>query len=81
MSSTNNPSIEDLIARVDELSEEVQYLRDCEAIRQAMYAYARGVDRADQDLLERSFHDDATDDHGNFKGGKRETLETLKRQR
>ena len=56
------------------LADEVRYLRDCEAIRHAMYAYARGIDRGDQDLLAPSFHDDAQDDHGNFKGDKASAL-------
>lgn len=61
------------------LRTELQYLRDCEDIRQAMYAYARGVDRGDQQLLEPAFHDDAYDDHGNFKGDKSMALSALKR--
>lgn len=69
----------DLTARLDALEAEVQALRDREAIRQAIYAYARGVDRADMDLLDAAFHDDATDDHGNFSGTKADALAALKR--
>lgn len=69
----------DLEKQVKALSEEVQRLRDCEDIRQAMYAYARGVDRGDRDLLEPAFHDDAEDDHGNFRGDKAAALAALKR--
>ncbi|MBF9032669.1 nuclear transport factor 2 family protein [Rhodobacterales bacterium HKCCE2091] len=64
---------------MEALTEEVRYLRDCEDIRQAMYAYARGVDRADLDLIGPSFHDDAEDDHGNFRGDKAAVMSALKR--
>jgi len=69
----------DLARRLDELSAEVRKLRDCEEIRQAMYAYARGVDRGDQELLEPSFHEDFQDDHGNFRGDKPTVLAALAR--
>ena len=70
-------SIQALQAQVTALADEVQRLRDHEAIRQAMYAYARGVDRGDADLLEPAFHDDAEDDHGNFRGTKADALAAL----
>jgi hypothetical protein len=44
-----------------------------------MYAYARGIDRGDGELLDRSFHDDATDDHGSFKGDKATALANFAR--
>lgn len=71
--------LENLRAQLDRLAKEVERLRDHEEIRQAMYAYARGVDRGDQELLEPAFHDDAKDDHGNFKGDKQTALAALKR--
>lgn len=79
MSETNNPGTGDLHEQLKALAEEVRYLRDHEEIRQAMYAYARGVDRGDQELLAKAFHEDAYDDHGNFKGDKATTLASLKR--
>lgn len=79
MSKAKDSLIENLHARLQALDEDVRHLRDCEEIRQVMYAYARGVDRADQALIAPTFHDDAFDDHGNFKGGKAETLAALKR--
>ena len=65
--------------RLATLEAELRRLSDHEAIRQAMYAYARGVDRADLSLIAAAFHDDAQDDHGNFRGGKAEVLAALKR--
>ena len=79
MSETSAPTLETLHAQLQALAEEVRCLRDCEAIRQAMYAYARGVDRGDAELLGPAFHDDAYDDHGNFKGDKATALAYLKR--
>jgi SnoaL-like domain len=37
---------------------------DCEAIRQVIYRYCRGIDRADRDILESCYWPDAIDDHG-----------------
>lgn len=68
---------ESLLAQISALAADVQRLKDHEAIRQAMYTYARGVDRADQTLLEPCFHDDAVDDHGNFSGSKADALSAL----
>ena len=42
----------------------LQELLDREAIRAAMLRYCRGVDRADADLLQSAYHDDAVDEHG-----------------
>ena len=79
MSEKIDNIVEDLREQLMFLAGAVRHLSDCEAIRQAMYAYARGVDRADQDLIASIFHDDAIDDHGNFSGDKTETLAALKR--
>ncbi len=46
----------------------LQRLADKDAIRDAMYRYARGVDRLDPDLIRSAYHPDAYDDHGSFKG-------------
>lgn len=37
-------------------------------IQQVLYRYCRGVDRGDVELLKSVYHEDATDDHGTFKG-------------
>ena len=49
---------------------------DCEEIRQAIYAYARGVDRIDEELIAASYHPGAFDDHGSWRGD-RETAVNL----
>ena len=69
----------DLQRQLTALAAEVRALRDHEDIRQAMYAYARGIDRGDAALLEPAFHDDATDDHGNFQGDKATALANFAR--
>lgn len=71
--------IELLEHQVKIMRAELAELRNHEAIRQALYAYARGIDRADQDLLKPAFHDDAYDDHGNFRGSKADALAAFKR--
>lgn len=37
-------------------------------IEQVLRRYCRGVDRGDAGLIRSVYHDDATDDHGSFKG-------------
>ena len=59
------------------IDERVQRLIDCEEIRQAMYAYARGVDRLDEDLIRAAYHPDAWDDHGNFRGDREVAVATI----
>lgn len=39
------------------------------AIHDALHRYARGVDRCNWDLVRSSYHADAYDDHGMYKGG------------
>jgi hypothetical protein len=46
----------------------LQQLVDREAIRDVMCRYARGVDRGDWDLVRQVYHEDAYDDHGDYKG-------------
>lgn len=41
---------------------------DVRAIKAVLYRYCRGIDRCDVDLISGAYHDDAYDDHGNFKG-------------
>jgi hypothetical protein len=43
-------------------------LLDREAIRDCLYRYCRGVDRADEAALRSAYWPDATDDHGGFSG-------------
>jgi hypothetical protein len=47
---------------------ELLFLKDEAAIRRLVLNVARGLDRCDWALLRSCFHDDATDDHGIFKG-------------
>jgi hypothetical protein len=46
----------------------VQELVDREAIRDCMYLYCRGVDRADENALRRSYWPEAQESHGAYKG-------------
>ena len=46
----------------------LQRLLDKESIRDAMCRYSRGVDRGDWELLRSTYHPDAIDEHGDFKG-------------
>jgi ketosteroid isomerase-like protein len=43
-------------------------LLDREAIRDCMYRYCRGIDRADEDALRSAYWPDATDRHGRYSG-------------
>ena len=47
----------------------LQRLIDKDEIRDLMARYCRGVDRADWDLVRSTYHTDAHDDHGDYKGG------------
>ena len=49
-------------------------------IQQALYRYARGVDRRDWDLVRSTYHPDGYDDHGNYKGGIDGFIESLKKR-
>lgn len=42
---------------------------DQQQIRDVIYRYCRGIDRRDYDLVRACYHPDATDDHGDFRGG------------
>jgi SnoaL-like domain len=46
----------------------LQNLLDREAIREAMYAYCRGIDRGDESALRSAYWEDATDRHGAYNG-------------
>jgi hypothetical protein len=47
----------------------LQALLDKDAIRDCLYRYARGVDRADEALLRSAYWPDAHDCHGAYRGG------------
>lgn len=49
-------------------NDDLQVLLDERAIRRVFERYCRGVDRLDEALLASCYHEDATDDHGMFKG-------------
>ncbi len=46
----------------------LQALLDREAIRECVFLYCRGIDRADEAALRASYWPDATDSHGAYKG-------------
>jgi hypothetical protein len=46
----------------------LQGLLDREAIRECLYRYCRGIDRADEDALRAAYWEDATDCHGAWNG-------------
>lgn len=41
---------------------------DQQAVKSIAHRFARGLDRADREIIESCFHEDGTDDHGVFKG-------------
>ena len=51
------------------MNDPLQRLIDREEIRDLILRYARGVDRWDWDAVRALYHDDAIDDHMEFKGG------------
>ncbi|SNS13280.1 nuclear transport factor 2 family protein [Actinomadura mexicana] len=55
-------------AEIEALRREVRWLRDHEEIRRLLYRYARGVDRADLDLIRSVYAPGGTDRHGPFDG-------------
>lgn len=46
----------------------LQTLLDREAIRECVFLYCRGIDRADEEALRASYWPDATDHHGAYNG-------------
>ncbi|MGY3323989.1 nuclear transport factor 2 family protein [Pseudomonas fluorescens] len=54
----------------EELLANVRLLLDRQAISDCVIRYCRAVDRFDRDLLRTVYHEDATDDHGAFCGGR-----------
>ena len=47
---------------------QLQALLDREAIRECLYRYCRGIDRADEAALRSAYWEDATDCHGTWNG-------------
>jgi hypothetical protein len=62
---------------LEALRAELQRLRDHEEIRQLLYRYARGVDRADLDLIRSVYAADGTDHHGAFDGPGRDFAQVV----
>jgi ketosteroid isomerase-like protein len=60
--------------------EALRRLVDKEAIRDALALYARGVDRGDWDLVRSTYHADAHDVHGDYRGGIDGLIEWLDRR-
>ncbi|MFA7440540.1 MAG: nuclear transport factor 2 family protein [Sphingomonadaceae bacterium] len=53
---------------MDERERKISQLIDSNEIYAVIARYCRGVDRGDVDLIRSVYHEDATDDHGMFKG-------------
>lgn len=53
---------------MNKVDEALQRLMDRQSIYDVMCQYARAVDRGDWDLLRRTYHHDAYDDHVEYKG-------------
>lgn len=56
------------------LDRALQTLLDREAIRECIFSYCRGIDRADEALLRGSYWPDATDRHGPYQGSANEFI-------
>lgn len=54
---------------LQQLKNEVRYLRDRQEILDCINHYGRGLDRLDPELIRDAFHPDAADNHGPFVGG------------
>ncbi|MGE4046661.1 MAG: nuclear transport factor 2 family protein [Acetobacteraceae bacterium] len=52
-------------------------LQDRMEIQDCLFRYVRGVDRRNWDLVRSAYHQDAFDDHGNYKGGIDGFIESL----
>ncbi len=56
------------MASPDEFELTLRQVADRQAIAHVICQLARAIDRRDKELVDHCFHDDATDDHGIFKG-------------
>ena len=59
---------------------QIQHLIDRDAIRDCLYRYCSGIDRADEAALRSTYWPDATDDHGPFKGSADSFIEMAMRR-
>jgi len=50
-------------------SDRIARVVDQQEIADVIYRYCRGIDRCDFELVRSCYHPDATDDHGDFRGG------------
>ncbi len=57
------------------MAETLQRLVDRANIEDVMLRYARGADRRNWELVRTTFHEDATDHHGDFKGTRDEFID------
>jgi len=44
-------------------------VNDTDAIRHVLYTYCRGIDRRRMDIVRSCYHPDASDHHGDYRGG------------
>jgi hypothetical protein len=61
-----------------EVEKRLTELLDREAIRDCMYSYCRGIDRADEAPLRSAYWPDATDQHGRYSGSVEGFFELVK---
>ena len=66
-----------MASEIEELRREVRRLHDHEEIRQLLYRYARGVDRADASIIKTVYAPGGTDQHGPFDGPGEEFAEVV----
>ncbi len=59
-------------ANSNELNDKLIAMLDREEVKAIPHRFARGLDRADRELLESCFHPDGVDDHGFFKAEAKE---------
>lgn len=57
-------SLDEAIAGQEGLLRQLQEVIDRQQIHEVLMRYCRGVDRADEEMVNSTFHDDAIDDHG-----------------
>jgi SnoaL-like domain len=71
--------VEEFDSKLSVLQRQVEELSAREAIRDVLYRYARGVDRADLELLKSCYHPEAVDAHWTFIGNAHEFAEEILR--
>ena len=59
----------------DQLIERLRRIADQAEIIECLHTYARAMDRFDRELARSVYHEDAIDDHGNFRGPANEFIE------